>query len=220
LWQEDFSRSEAMCDYVLRRLGHHRVLLLVVSAALSAMSPACSDNGGHCDQCRDGDWTGSAGSGGNPAAQQQVAQASIDTNETLVTEAGKGAGVFIEYANGGRWHVFAACDSLLSGASREPCAFDVYVSLPAGERYDNVQPENLRAAEGDVIYQQANGMQLLMTTSTEIDGMYFSTPAGAVVRFDVAVGGVQDPRYIYWVGNGGIHSGAPTNPIDLKPTVP
>jgi hypothetical protein len=209
-----------MCNYVLKLLGHRQLSLGLVTAALSALSPGCGDYDGRCNgECSDSpDWVGAAGSGG--ASTQEVTQASIDTNETLLTEAGKGAGVFIEYAKGGTWHVFAACDSLLPGASSEPCSYNLLVSLPGGGSYGNVRSENLKTSDGDSIRQRTDGIELVMMTSDEIDGMYFNAPAGAVVRFDVLVGGVQDPRYLYWVGNGGVHSGAPTDPIDLKPTVP
>ena len=36
----------------------------------------------------------------------------------------------------------------------------------------------------------------------------------------VVLDGVEQPHYVYWVGNKVLHQGAPSNPIDFLPTTP
>jgi hypothetical protein len=155
------------------------------------------------------------GSGGSPA--KDVVTAKIDTGETLTTDKGKGAGVFIEYAEGGRWHVFTSCDYDLYG---EECQWDVLASVGSGGQITNAEIESAESADGDKLYSDSTSVNLVVSTASDFDGMTFSTQPGATVRIDVLLGGAADARYIYWVGDGGLHTGAPSNPIDLKPSTP
>jgi hypothetical protein len=131
----------------------------------------------------------------------------------LDADPGDGTGVFIEYQAGGRWHVFATCDTNLS---RLPCEFNVIASVPAGVSYSNVLGESLE--RDDAIYEYGDAVELVTTTSSDFDGMNFETPAGTTVRFEVYVDGQREPRFVYWVGGGALHSGAPSNPIELQPS--
>jgi hypothetical protein len=159
---------------------------------------------------------GYAGTGG-AAASTVVQEASIDTGQTLSTEPGVGAGVFIEYNQGGNWHVFTSCDSKLYGKS---CVWNVVASVSKGQTVTNVSIESPEAADGDTLYTETDSVELAVETWNDLDGMRFNTSPGEVVRFDVYLGGERDARYIYWVGNNAIHKGAPSDPIDLQPTIP
>jgi hypothetical protein len=195
--------------------GASLVFFAVAGAALAAAG--CWIETDHCGPggCHDGLGTvgGSAGSAGGGSGV--VATARIDTDQTMVTDAATGAGVFVEYGKGGVWHVFTSCDTALS---KEACVFNVVVTLPAGTSYSDVQPEGLEPTDG--IYRYADGLELAVATSTDFDGVRFTTPAGTTARFEVYLGGKADGRYLYWIGDGAIHPGAPTNPIDLKPSTP
>ncbi|MET0591223.1 MAG: hypothetical protein ABW133_00890, partial [Polyangiaceae bacterium] len=57
-----------------------------------------------------------------PSAATPVRGVTIDTDAQLATEAGKGAGLLVEYGNGGHWHIFTVCDTAVSSFS---CNFDV-----------------------------------------------------------------------------------------------
>jgi hypothetical protein len=120
--------------------------------------------------------------------------------------------VFIEYGEGGRWHVFAACDTDLSGL---PCEFNVIATVEGGFA-DNEVGESLES--GDSVEAYDDAVELAATTNSDFDGMTFDAPVGATVRFEVYLDGLLDARFIYWVGGGALHSGAPTDPIDLKPS--
>src|SRR5262245_14485074 len=48
----------------------------------------------------------------------------VDTGRTLNAAPGEGIGVFVEYAAGGRWHIWWTCDTLQTSAS---CNFQLAV---------------------------------------------------------------------------------------------
>ncbi|HEY1536845.1 MAG TPA: hypothetical protein VGF76_22640, partial [Polyangiaceae bacterium] len=65
----------------------------------------------------------------NPTGATDVAcstdvQSTIDTDRTIGIDAGQGAGVYIEYAAGGHWHVRTSCDS---DKQNTGCNWDVLV---------------------------------------------------------------------------------------------
>jgi hypothetical protein len=189
-----------------------------VVAACAALGTGCVVEENGCSMCGDPPSSGGgsyAGSGGSPS--QNVVLAKIDTGETLTTEKGKGAGVFVEYAEGGRWHVFTSCDFDLYG---EKCDWDVLATVQTGGPMTNALIESAEQADGDRLYSDGASVNLVVSTASDFDGMTFMTDPGATVRIDVLLGGAADARYIYWVGDGGVHSGAPSNPIDLKPSIP
>jgi hypothetical protein len=61
---------------------------------------------------------------------------------------------------------------------------------------------------------------MVSDTSYDFDGFFVNATPGATLRIDVFLDGAPAPRFIYWVGDGGLHSGAPENPIDLIPSEP
>lgn len=141
----------------------------------------------------------------------------IDTDQIIEAEPGEGAGVFIEYATGGFWRVWTTCDTNYSGQS---CQFDVCAAIVNGS-------SEIRAADGeelegsDRIELLSDGWTCLLTdTDADTDGMLFETVPGVAVRFEVALDGFFESRYVYWVGDGVLHTGAPTNPVDFVPTTP
>jgi hypothetical protein len=150
----------------------------------------------------------------------EVPAAAIDTDATLEVEAGRGVGVFVEYASGGRWRVFVACDSLDSDL---PCRWDLLVSS-ASELSDVAEEtfEDAGAPENSttVLFRQRSAVHFTSETTTQLEGMRFETTPGATVRIDVLLDGVADGRFIYWIGGGAVHSGAPSSVLDLVPTAP
>lgn len=154
---------------------------------------------------------GVGGTGGGSSQSPDVVLATIDVGETLEAEPGAGIGLFIEVAEGGRWHVFATCDTELSGLG---CEFNVLATVQGGYA-SHVAGEGLEA--GDGVYEYEDGIELDAVARSDFDGMTFDAPAGATVRFELYLDGQKDARFIYWVGGGALHGGAPTNPIDLKP---
>lgn len=147
---------------------------------------------------------------------EDVASASIDTGATLAQiEPGQGAGAFVEYQAGGTWHVFTSCDSALSGFA---CRWDIIVSPLTGS-LTNLTEEELES--GDALGRYGTrSARFVVDTDFDLDGFFVDSDPGAKLRVDVFLDDQPAPRFIYWVGDGGLHAGSPTNPIDLEPSAP
>ncbi len=150
-------------------------------------------------------------SGLAPQTSSQVT-ASIDIGQPLDATPGRGAGVFVEYTEGGRWHLFTACDTAISGAD---CIFNVLVSVKDGQSPSEVKTQGL--GPDDTLCTYSGGFELAVATSTGLDGVTFQTAPNTTVYFEVFAGGVSDPRYLYWIGDGAVQAGAPSNPMGLEP---
>jgi hypothetical protein len=174
--------------------------LIAVAVALSAV--ACGD-------------------GGNPpppySPPGNVLSVDIDTDAQLQAEGGKGAGLFVEYATGGKWHVFAACDTTQSGFD---CTWDLVVSLPDAKQALTVSDKTDLDASDAVLRVDEGALRLFFRTSTEVDGVRLSAPAGQQLQVDVILDGVHDGSFVNWVGGGAAKAGAPSDPIIFLPTAP
>jgi len=104
----------------------------------------------------------------------------------------------------------------VSGSS---CTWDVIVATGGNDTIQGFQPDRLEGRDWVDWYDQSS-VEMVATTHNGIDGFFFQTDPGAIVRLDVYLDGGPAPRYIYWVGDGGLHRGAPDNPIDLSPSAP
>ena len=153
---------------------------------------------------------------GNPP-KKEITLATIDTGATLASiEPGKGVGVFVEYQAGGTWRVTTACDTEISDA---PCVFDIIVATEKTSQLIDFAPEELESSDY-LDWEASNAVRMVNDNSFGLDGMQVTTEPGATLRVDVFLDDNPEPRFIYWVGNGGLHRGAPTNPIDLSPSAP
>jgi hypothetical protein len=207
-----------MRDRQLYFVASRRVAVMACAAAGVWLASGCWVDSHHCDgDCAPPVPSGAGGGGGSGGSTGKVVEAVIDTGQTLTTDPGKGAGVFIDYAEEGHWHVYTACDSAYYG---DPCLWNVIATVPLGAAIEDATIYSAEASDGDVIYKSGNTLELEVATWSDFDGMRFRTTPGEVVRFEVYLDGLRDPRYIYWFGDGAIHKGAPTNPIDLKPSSP
>jgi hypothetical protein len=131
------------------------------------------------------------------------------------TTPGNGAGVFIEYAAGGHWHVQTICDSLLSN---EACAFDIWAQVLGGT-VANVAGEGL--GPNDLVGTVGNDTaRLSVDTSTEIDGMWFDAPPGATVRLTMLLGNESCVGFIFYRSGANAMVDNVGNPVDLVPTTP
>lgn len=140
-------------------------------------------------------------------------EAIIDADQALEVDAGVGAGAFIEYESGGTYHVTTSCDANESGN----CFWDILVTPLDDAPVLALSPFDL---EGDdsVSVTQGSSVHLVATTGTDFDGFSLQTDPGAAIRFDVLLDEACGNRYLFWVGDGALHSGAPSNPIDLVPS--
>jgi hypothetical protein len=150
-----------------------------------------------------------------PSSATPVRVAAIDTDAQLQTEPGKGAGVLVEYMNGGHWHVFTVCDTSVSGYS---CFFDVTAQV-IGDKVSNVLAEQLES--GDIATSYCADTALLgATTSTDFDGLWFDTAPGATVRLTAAIGQTIYPNPFFWISEGVVREDANANPFELTPSAP
>lgn len=150
-------------------------------------------------------------------AARPIAAAAIDADEPVVVTLGDGAGVFVEYARGGHWHVYTTCDT-----NRPPhgsCLFDVYLRSADGASLlgvvgDRLEPSDSLASVG------ADGVELTSYVGADADGAWVDAAPGASLRIATWVGSACDGHYTYWNGDGAVRVGAPTNPIELRPSAP
>jgi hypothetical protein len=150
-----------------------------------------------------------------PNAARVVPNVAIDTDAQLTTEAGTGAGVLIEYMNGGHWHIFTVCDTSISGYG---CEFDV-TAQAVGGIVTNLLAEQLESTDIATSYCPETAI-LGTTTGADFDGMWFDTAPGATVRVTAALGQTIYDNLFFWINGGVVREDAGANPFELTPTKP
>lgn len=143
-----------------------------------------------------------------------VEEASIDTDELLDVDAGVGAGAFVEYEAGGTYYVTTSCDAD-NGSS---CLWDIVVR-PLDGGIASAAPADLEA-DDTLSFGAEESLQLIARTGLDFDGFTLQTEPGAALLVDVLLDGACGNRYLFWVGDGALRSGAPSNPIELTPSAP
>lgn len=145
--------------------------------------------------------------------QGTIEQATIDADQLLDVEPGAGAGAFIEYESGGTYHVTTSCDVGQGGA----CVWDIVVTPLADAALLSVSPLDLES-DDSVTLGSGNQVRLVARTGKDFDGFSFQTDPGAAIEVDALLDDGAANRFLFWVGDGALHSGAPSNPIDLVPS--
>ncbi len=140
--------------------------------------------------------------------------ATVDRGEVLTTELGAGAGLFVEYAQGGRWTLWSSCDTDLSA---RPCLWDVYVASQGA--IDGLETRDFESGEDSVHFSSDSSFSMFTTTTSGSDSVSFSTDPGALIRLEVYLDGLDAPDYLVWF-NSGIQSGAPYHPVVFQPDAP
>lgn len=153
-----------------------------------------------------------------PASCSTPSQSTIDTDAQLVVDAGVGAGVFIEYATGGHYHLRTSCDTTRSNTS---CHWDVIITPEDGATITNTATENLEANDSFHVYPDQSATvsyQLTTVTTTELDGVTFDVDPGAAISVDAFLDDTCALPFFFWQGGGAVHEGSPSNPLQLTPT--
>jgi hypothetical protein len=148
-----------------------------------------------------------------PAAPPAPMLVEVDTDQTMTADPGQGVGVFVEYARGGRWHVWWTCDT---AKTRQSCDFSVSVTAAAGN-VSNVDASRLEG--GFVATPTPSRVDAKITTSTQAHGISFSTNPGAVITLEASVGGIKDGSFLFFVQDGKVNGGFTgrlTNPLQLQ----
>ena len=181
---------------------------LALSIPLLLLSAACTyDNGDVQHVLADP---------GSPIECRTETQSTIDTDRTIGINAGQGAGVYIEYAAGGHWHVRTSCDS---GKGSTGCNWDVLVYAPDGHSLSNFVPEDLEAEDSLGPYNQSQATyELSAHTTTDLDGFTFDGDPGVAATVDAFLDNTCALPYFFWVGDGALHPGSPSNPLTLTPS--
>ena len=143
----------------------------------------------------------------------KIEEATIDVDRLIDADAGAGAGVFIEYEAGGTYHVTTSCDV----ASGVECYWDIVVTPLGDAALFGVAPFDLES-DDTVTLGAANQVRLVASTGSDFDGFDFQTDPGAGIEVDVFLDNAPGNSYLFWVGDGALRSGAPTNPVDLIPS--
>lgn len=142
----------------------------------------------------------------------------IAAGETLSSNPGEGAGIFVEYWGDGQWYVWATCDTDRAGRA---CLYTLKIS---GEKASKLTSPQLSPADRDTSNRVTTGdgtVIAVFTTTSEADGVKFrADPPGAGIELDASLDGEPAQRFVYWVGPDVLHTGAPTNPIKLVPDRP
>lgn len=172
------------------------------------------------DDNRCDDWNNDCTVVQEPPIEQpspEILQVSIDP-DTVFNDVvpGEGVGLFLEYGTGGKWRLWTACDTNYSNVA---CAFDATVSVDSASEILSVEGEDLEGFD-DARMIDAGAAAFMSDTGSDTDGMLFETTPGATVRLDMALDGKSEPRFVFWFGDGVLHKGAPSNPVDFLPTAP
>jgi hypothetical protein len=144
----------------------------------------------------------------------EVVYETIDADQVLHTALGEGVGLFVEYYAGGTWRLWTSCDTALTNAA---CTLEAHV---VGESaLSRVYTDDFEGYDSvDLPY--SDELWLYAETTYDSDGVEFDTDPGAAIELELWVDGYLDPGFIYWVGDGFIHEGAPSTPLVLTPDRP
>jgi hypothetical protein len=189
-------------------LRHRRSCPLLAVLAVP-LFVACG-YGDHRSDGYDDDY-GGGGSTSKPGDKPE--EATIDTDQLLEVDPGAGAGAFVEYESGGTYHVTTSCDVETGGE----CYWDIVVTPLDGAALFGVAPFDLES-DDTVTLGTGNQLRLVATTGKDFDGFDFQTDPGAAIEVDVFLDNAPGNRFLFWVGDGALRSGAPTNPVDLVPS--
>lgn len=189
------------------RLGKAAVAVVFAAALGSGLGGCFIDHRDHPDP------QGTTGSGGSiiPPSKDPPIAVVIDTKQGLTTKPGDGVGVFLEYDGQGIWKLWTSCDTNKSGAV---CGFDLYVTADALQ----IQSlDNLEESDFVDIDPANNVAHVSFDTSSDTDGVTFRATPGAVLELESYLDSTSAQNFVYWVGDGQVKSGAPSNPVDFWP---
>lgn len=142
-------------------------------------------------------------------------RATIDRDAELVDRApGDGLGVFVEYHEGGQWRLDVGCDTATSMVA---CSWLVVVEPLAGT-LNGAVTHDLESSDDFELLPTSVGID--STTTDDTDGVSFSAEPGVGVALFAALDGYAESRFVFWVGDGAVHSGAPEVPFELEPDLP
>lgn len=142
-----------------------------------------------------------------------IRESRIDADQALEVTPGEGVGVFVEYSSGGRWHVYVTCDTARSGYA---CNYDVTVQPVGPSQIIQVSPDALENSDTASLIG-GDFAKLVAQTDYDFDGYYIDLEPGVALNVEAYLDN-SCTNYLYWFGDGGVHSSAPSMPINLVPS--
>jgi hypothetical protein len=152
-----------------------------------------------------------------PPVITEPMRVNIASDVALDAIPGDGVGVFVEYYAGGTYRIWTTCDTTFSGNA---CAFDIFTSVDSSSNIVATTEEDLEGVDTITVNPGQGTVDLRFDTGGDYDSAVIDVTPGAILRLEAFVDGASDPRFVYWFGNGVLHEGAPTNPVDFAPTKP
>ncbi|NUP04431.1 MAG: hypothetical protein HOW73_00030 [Polyangiaceae bacterium] len=146
---------------------------------------------------------------GGVIIDDDIASVGIDEGATLDADPGYGAGVFIESYGYGEWDIWTTCDTEITGYE---CQYDVFVSGGGLEFNTDIDLEG-----NDFIEEDFERVHIGMDTDYDTDGASLYAYDGEPLIIEVWLDGRADGSLVFWVENGEIWQGLPTNPTQFVP---
>jgi hypothetical protein len=154
---------------------------------------------------------------GPPVTTDDPRLVNIDSDIALDSKPGDGVGVFVEYYVGGHYRIWTTCDTNFSGVT---CPFDIFTSVDTSSIIASTTEENLEGFDSIIVQPNQGTVDLHFETDGDYDAATIDVTPGAILRVEAYIDNQPDPRFIYWFGDGVLHQGAPTNPVDFSPSKP
>jgi hypothetical protein len=130
----------------------------------------------------------------------------LDADRTMTAQGGEGVGVFVEYASGGKWHLFWTCDTAITG---QACEFLLRATAKDG---------TLTVPDKGV--DPAESFEFESLTKTEVNEVFFTAKAGSDVQIEAVIGGEHSSKFFFFVQNGAVngdYTGILTDPLIFRP---
>lgn len=145
----------------------------------------------------------------------------IETGEMLTADPGQGAGVFVEYAAGGAYHVFSTCDTKLSN---DRCQWLMVASIDPTLSLSVKDDGDLEYDDPDypdaITRVDQGAVRLSFDVGDDFDGAVLTVPPGEKLRLNVMLDGCYTTNLVSWISGTTVENGAPTDPVDFVPTSP
>ncbi len=134
----------------------------------------------------------------------------VDTDQTLNVVPGDGVGVFVEYRQGGGWHLTWTCDTK---KSNKACNFEIAVTAASA-----ISGAKMEGVDAQALVVKDTGLHMTTATGASLHGVTFQTTAGAVITVEAKVDGISDGAFLFFVQDGKVNGdfkGKLTNPAQF-----
>lgn len=144
-----------------------------------------------------------------------ITTVSIQPDQVLDAKPGEGVGIFVEYATGGKWHVWTTCDTFVS---KQVCSFQIYAGARRAQELLAYATDDVEGF--DEVSDLGDGtVQLLVDTDSDTDHLLLELNEGSQLQLEVYLDGQSAESFVYWVSDDVIHAGAPANPVGFVPAL-